>query len=327
MKENYTNKNLHIMQDTFARDVEKGLNAKPKYLNAKYFYDKKGDYLFQQIMELDEYYLTDCEMEILKTYSEHYRYFFQNAESHFSLVELGAGDGFKTKVLLEHLAENQTNFSYLPIDISNNVLKILEAEINKEIPKLKVEPYAGDYFNALDTLNKQEAGRKVLLFLGSTIGNFKYEDALSFLKKLNKRMNREDLLLIGFDLKKDPTIILNAYNDKKGITKAFNLNLLERINNELEGNFNLEDFYHYPTYNPGNGEAQSYLISKKEQKVTIRALEQSFHFHKGEPIFMEISKKYDPETINMLAEETGFEVTKFFFDQKKYFTNSLWVKR
>jgi len=318
--------NPDTMQNTFVNDVEKGLNAKPKYLDSKYFYDEKGDYLFQKIMELDEYYLTDCELEILKTHCEHYRRFFQNAESHFSLVELGAGDGYKTKVLLEHLTENQTNFSYLPIDISNNVLKILEAKINRDIPKLKIDPYTGDYFNALDNINEQEAGRKVLLFLGSTIGNFKYEDAIKFLKELNQRMNREDMLLIGFDLKKDPITILNAYNDNKGITKAFNLNLLERINNELGGNFNLADFYHYPTYNPVNGEAQSYLISQKEQKVMIRALDQSFLFEEGEPIFMEISKKYDPETINTLAEEAGFDVKENFFDQKEYFTNSLWKK-
>ena len=184
----------------------------------------------------------------------------------------------------------------------------------------------GDYFNALDDLNKQEKGRKVLLFLGSTIGNFIYKDALRFLKELNQQMNQEDLLLIGFDLKKDPTIILNAYNDQKGITEAFNLNLLERINNELDGNFNLGDFYHYPTYNPNNGEAQSYLISKKEQKIAIKALDQTFHFEEGESIFMEISKKYDTETINKLAEEAGFEVKENFFDQKRYFTNSLWKK-
>lgn len=315
------------MQNTFAIDVEKGLSANPKYLTSKYFYDEKGDRLFQKIMELDEYYLTDSELEILKNHCEHYRVFFQNAESHFSLVELGAGDGFKTKVLLQHFSENQTNFSYFPIDISNNVLEILQTQINKEIPELKVDPYAGDYFNALDNLNKQEAGRKVLLFLGSTIGNFVYEDAIKFLKELKHRMNREDLLLIGFDLKKDPTVILNAYNDKKGITAAFNLNLLERINQELDGDFNLRDFYHYPTYNPISGEAQSYLISKKEQQITIGKLKRTFHFQKGEPVFMEISKKYDVETINTLAEEAGFEVKKYFFDNMKYFTNSLWKKR
>ena len=314
------------MQHTFAKDVEKGLSAKPKYLDSKYFYDEKGDFLFQKIMDLDEYYLTDCELEILKNHCKHYRRFFQNGESHFSLVELGAGDGYKTKVLLEHLAENQTNFSYLPIDISNNVLNILKTKINKALPNLRVEPYTGDYFNALNNLNKQEAGRKVLLFLGSTIGNFMYKDALTFLKELNQQMNQEDLLLIGFDLKKDPAIILNAYNDQKGITEAFNLNLLERINNELDGNFNLGDFYHYPTYNSNNGEAQSYLISKKEQKIAIKALDQTFHFEEGESIFMEISKKYDTETINKLAEEAGFEVKENLFDQKRYFTNSLWKK-
>lgn len=315
------------MDNQFSRDVEKGLNSNPKYLYSKYFYNKRGDHLFQKIMALDEYYLTDCELGILKGHCEHYRSFFQNEKSHFSLVELGAGDGFKTRVLLRHFAENQTNFSYFPVDISNNVLKILKTQIKREIPELKVLPYAGDYFHALDHLNKELAGRKVLLFLGSTIGNFTYKDALKFLKELFKRMNSEDMLLIGFDLKKDPTVILNAYNDQKGITEAFNLNLLERINHELDGEFDLKNFYHYPTYNPISGEAQSFLISRKAQQVTIGKLKQTFHFQEGEPIYMEISKKYDLESINMLAEDTGFEVKKFFFDQKKYFTNSLWKKQ
>lgn len=315
------------MDTKFAKDVEKGLNKTPKSLDSKYFYNEEGDQLFQKIMELDEYYLTDCEFEILKKHAETYRNLFQDSENHFSLVELGAGDGLKTKVLLQHFTEKQTNFSYLPIDISSNVLNILQKQVKKEIPKLEVEPYPGDYFNALDRMNTAEQDKKVLLFLGSTIGNFEYKDAVKFLSELNSQMNEKDLLLIGFDLKKDPHIILNAYNDPKGVTAAFNLNLLERINHELDGEFDLNQFYHYPTYNPVTGEAKSYLISKKEQIVNIGKLAQQFHFLKGEPIFMEISKKYDLQSIKLLAEESGFSIKKNFFDSKLYFANSLWQRK
>ena len=315
------------MNRKFAKDVEKGLHSIPKYLESKYFYNEAGDQLFQKIMELEEYYPTQCETEILVNHKELCRNFFQNSDSHFSLVELGAGDGLKTKILLHHFDQHQTNFSYLPIDISQNVLNILKSQVQKEIPGLRINPYHGDYFKALDQLNNREPGRKVILFLGSTIGNFVYDDAVTFLNELNKRMKEDDLLLIGFDLKKDPQVILNAYNDNKGITAAFNLNLLKRINHELGGDFKTEWFYHYPTYNPTTGEAQSYLVSKVDQTVHISALNQSFEFHIGEPIFMEVSKKYDLKTIEMLAEASHFTIEKYFFDNKKYFTNALWKKK
>jgi dimethylhistidine N-methyltransferase len=315
------------MDTNFAKDVEKGFNGNPKYLDSKYFYNEKGDQLFRQIMQLDEYYLTDCEFEILKENAELYRTLFLDSETHFSLVELGAGDGLKTKVLLQHFTDKQTRFSYLPIDISNNVLNILKNQVNKEIPELEVEPYPGDYFNALGRMSTGEQDRKVILFLGSTIGNFKYEEAVHFLKELNSQMTTKDLLLIGFDLKKDPNVILKAYNDKKGITAAFNLNLLERINQELDGEFDIEQFYHYPNYDPATGEAKSYLVSKKEQIINVGKLGQRFHFLKGEPIFMEISKKYDLQSIKLLAEESNFTMKNNFFDSKLYFANSLWQKK
>jgi dimethylhistidine N-methyltransferase len=315
------------MNTNFAKDVEKGLDSNPKSLDSKYFYNELGDQLFQQIMELDEYYLTDCEYEILRNNRETYRTLFQESENHYSLVELGAGDGLKTRVLLQHFTEKQSNFSYLPIDISSNVLNILQKKVNKEIPELEIEPHPGDYFNALDQMNAREQERKVILFLGSTIGNFVYKEAVGFLKELNTQMNSKDLLLIGFDLKKDPNTILNAYNDKKGITAAFNLNLLQRINEELDGNFDLKKFYHYPTYNPISGEAHSFLISKANQEVRIEGINRTFQFTEGEPIFMEISKKYDLQSIEGLAEESGFSIKKNFFDSKFYFTNSLWQKK
>lgn len=316
-----------IMNQAFAEDVNKGLSSKNKYLESKYFYDDKGDQLFQKIMGLSEYYLTDCEFEILFENRDVYREYFQNTRTSFSLIELGAGDGLKTKILLRHFYQHNTDFTYLPIDISGNVLSLLQKDLRDELPGLHMQTFQGDYFDALKNLNATNSNRKVILFLGSTIGNFAHEQAIDFLQKLNENMNPDDQLLIGFDLKKDPRIILRAYDDEDGVTRAFNLNLLERINRELGGEFNTDNFYHYPTYDPVTGETKSFLISKRAQDVYIRGLQKNFHFHMGEPIFMEISQKYDLENIRNLASKTGFKIEDNFFDTRKFYTNSLWIKK
>ncbi len=315
------------MKENFAKDVEKGLSANPKYLMSKYFYDEKGDELFQEIMGLSEYYLTDCEFEILNIYKNKFLQIFQNSNTPFLLTELGAGDGLKTKILLRHFQKVQANFTYLPIDISDNVLNLLESGVEKELPGLKIKKYAGEYFDALDRIHNNESGRKVILFLGSTIGNFHYDNAIKFLNDLNKRMKSADQLIIGFDLKKDPRIILRAYNDSSGVTAKFNLNLLRRINNELDGNFVLDNFYHYPVYHPLTGEAQSYLVSKISQEVKIDKLNKSFEFKMGEPVFMEVSQKYDTGMIEDLARRSGFEVKENIYDSRHYFVDSVWEKK
>ncbi|MFW6095192.1 MAG: L-histidine N(alpha)-methyltransferase, partial [Bacteroidota bacterium] len=285
----------------FAKDVAKGLASHPKYLLSKYFYDERGDKLFQQIMNLEEYYLTDCEEEIINNYKGELSDIFQDSGKPFQLIELGAGDAFKTQILLRYLNKENINFTYIPIDISQHVLTVLESSLSVNFPELDVRPLQGEYFHALEKLNSLEQKRKVMLFLGSTIGNFSYDEALSFLKKLNRRMHKNELVFIGFDLKKDPRVILNAYNDSYGITAEFNINLLRRINNELGGDFILENFYHYPVYEPSKGEAKSYLVSKQKQTVYIKNLNQSFRFEKGEPVYMEISKKYTLQEIDKLA--------------------------
>jgi len=315
------------MIDAFAQDVLQGLSSNPKFLDSKYFYDSEGDKLFQKIMGLSEYYLTDCEFEILHNYRNPLLNAFAYPDNSFLLVELGAGDGLKTKLLLRHFHSVEANFAYLPIDISGYVLNVLRHELSRDLPGLEVRSYQGDYFEALDQLNQKEQGRKVLMFLGSSIGNFNQYDAPSFLKELNKRMNTEDQLIIGFDLKKDPHIILRAYNDDSGITARFNLNLLHRINKELDGEFALENFYHYPIYNPLTGETRSFLISKMAQNVRIGYLNEVFEFKMGEPISMEISQKYDQKMIRDLAQEAGFTVEENFFDNKKFFVDSLWKKQ
>ncbi|MEQ9167590.1 MAG: L-histidine N(alpha)-methyltransferase, partial [Fulvivirga sp.] len=225
----------------FATDVIEGLSSNPKRLPSKYFYDHKGDALFQQIMALDEYYLTRTEYTILDLYKAQILAHFQPDSKAFNLIEFGAGDGYKTKVLLRHFINKNADFRYMPIDISGNVLEQLETSLKAELPALNVTPVCNHYFKALEEL-KEEKERNVILFLGSNIGNFTEEQADSFLKGLYDALKPDDILFIGFDLKKDPKVILDAYNDKQGVTAAFNFNLLDRINNEMGGNFNTSQF-------------------------------------------------------------------------------------
>lgn len=306
----------------FARDVLEGLSRTPKKLSSKYFYDERGDKLFQQIMRMPEYYLTDCELEIFESRKE--AILQAIGIDHFQLLELGAGDGMKTKVLLRYFLERGVDFQYQPVDISRNVLLELEESLKAELPGLRVKSLQGDYFEVLHELHGGSGKPKVVLFLGANIGNYTLEEARSFLTAIQAELNPGDRLLIGFDLKKDPDTILNAYNDPAGITAAFNLNLLRRMNRELGANFELKDFKHWEAYNPITGETKSYLVSLKDQHVFINKLNRSFHFEAWEAIDVELSKKYSLSELESLAAQAGFTVQEHFFDEKRYFVDSLW---
>jgi L-histidine Nalpha-methyltransferase len=308
----------------FANDILEGLLSEPKFLQSKYFYDEQGSKLFQAIMHMPEYYLTDCELEIIEAHKQGIFETISNQANTFELIELGAGDGLKTKVLIKHLYETKADFRYIPIDISATALIKLEKEINILFPELHVSGQIGDYFHLLEEMSHKSSTRKVLMFLGSNIGNIEHEESLAFLGKLRAVMNRRDLLLIGFDLKKDPGIIKKAYNDPHGITAAFNLNLLQRINNELQADFNLAQFRHTEYYDPATGTAKSYLISLCEQQVHLAALGKTINFEKNESIYMEMSQKYDLEMIRELAENSGFEIVRNFTDNRQFFTDSIW---
>jgi len=308
----------------FANDVLKGLSANPKHLLSKYFYDERGSELFKKIMHMPEYYLTDCEMEIIKTHKQSIFETISDKIKSFELIELGAGDGMKTKVLLKHLFESKADFKYVPIDISETAVENLELEIKALFPELEVSGQIGDYFHLLEEMSRKNCTRKVLMFLGSNIGNMDHEQSLDFLGKLHAVMHRNDLLLIGFDLKKDPDIIKKAYNDPHGITEAFNLNLLQRINNELQADFKLAQFRHTEYYDPATGAAKSYLISLSEQQVHLAALGKTFDFQKDERIYMEMSQKYDLELIRELAENSGFEIVRNYTDNRQFFIDSIW---
>ncbi|MGH7784653.1 MAG: L-histidine N(alpha)-methyltransferase, partial [Candidatus Binatia bacterium] len=182
----------------------------------------------------------------------------------------------------------------------------------------------GDYFEILDSLKNRDGRRKVLLFLGSNIGNFSRTQAVDFFRRLRGVMNGDDRLFIGFDMQKDPRVIVRAYDDQAGITSRFNLNLLRRINTELGADFNLDQFSHYAQYRPVECAARSFLISREKQTVNIRALNRSFDFEQWEPIFMEISQKYTAAMIEELALASGFVIEKEFLDKENFYCDSLW---
>ena len=307
----------------FAEDVFLGLSHRPKWLSSKYFYDEAGDKIFQEIMHMESYYLTRSELDI---FERHKADILKDlvAGGPFRMIELGAGDGLKTRVLLRYFMAQGVDFEYAPCDISGHVLEQLEQELSKELPDLPINLLEGDYFHALKDNALSSSKRSVVLFLGSNIGNFSHTSAVDFLKHLRDNMKEGDVLLTGFDLKKDPNVILKAYNDPDGITARFNHNLLNRINKELGADFDASNFKHHPIYDPVSGECRSYLLSKKDQDVFIKALDHEFHFRRWEPIFMEISKKYDRDEIRELAFETGFKILGSYMDQYEYFLDSIW---
>lgn len=315
------------VESTFARDVRTGLTSFPKFLSSRYFYDEKGDKLFQDIMNMPEYYLTRKEYEILNSSREEITRLFFEETSGIDLIELGAGDGKKTKILLRHMSEKGLDFTYIPIDISQNALDLLENSICEELPGVQVQSMQGTYFEVLEQLGQYNDRRKVLLFLGSNIGNLLHENAVDFLSQIRELMNENDLLFIGFDQKKNPQTILNAYNDAQGITAEFNKNLLRRINQELDGDFNTDTFLHWEVYDPESGTAKSYLVSKLEQTVNLNTLDLKVHFKAWETIHTEISQKYDDEVVTWLAGKAGLQIEHVFSDSEKYFKDYLFRTR
>ncbi len=313
----------------FAADVLEGLTAQPKFLSSKYFYNAEGDAIFQEIMAMPEYYLTKSEYEIFTNSKAEMLNYFSHKKEKFHLIEFGAGDGFKTKVLLKQFWEQKANCCYLPLDISPNIIEKLTSDLNSSFPGLEVKGISDDYFNTLEHLDKYVPNnpeiRKVVFFLGANIGNYSKAASVDFLMRVRRYLSPGDQLIIGMDLRKEPSVIHQAYCDKGGITQAFNLNLLKRINTELGADFDISKFQFYPIYNPQEGTIKSYLVSTQKQEVTIKALEKTITFEAWEAIFTERSHKFLLSEIEQLAEETGFKVVHNFFDCRHYFTDSLWT--
>jgi len=308
--------------DNFLKEVLQDLGAKPKSLRSKYFYDDIGDDLFQQIMHCPEYYPTRCEAEILRSKADVIASTLRNGFEQFDLIELGAGDATKTSYILQEFVRNQVNMTYMPVDISTSMIEYLSTSLPERIPGLKVQALNGEYFEMVDEANRRSANHKAVLFLGGNLGNMPPEEALEFCKRLASSLQKGDLVLIGFDLKKNPKVIRSAYDDAGGLTKAFNLNLLSRINRELGGNFDITQFEHYASYDPSSGACKSFLVSLTAQEVNISG--HTIQFDEDEYIHMEISQKYSIEEINAMASAAGFEPVERFFDSNHWFLDTVW---
>ena len=307
----------------FYNDVIKGLKSNPKRLQSKYFYDANGDKIFQELMNCEEYYPTNCELEIFSKKTAELAQSIAGDGGPFDLIELGAGDAMKSTYLLRYLMDQGVDFTYMPIDISDNVISYLNNTLPQTLPGIKITGLNGEYFDMLKEAERLSTRRKVVMFLGSNVGNMPVTEAIGFIKELNKHLSSGDMLLIGIDLKKSPKTVLAAYNDKEGITRRFNLNLLTRINRELDADFDVEQFDHYATYDPETGACKSYLVSNEAQTVHIG--NEAIRFEKDEYIFMEISQKFTIAETEQMAHEASFTPVRELFDSKKWFMDAVWL--
>ena len=303
-----------------AEDVRRGLSSKPKRFLPKYFYDQLGSQLFEAICLLPEYYLTRAENEILELYADE---IVSSVEGDTTLIEMGSGSASKTRLIIEALLRKQSELLFIPVDISASALDSSSRILLQSYPQLKIEAYAADYFAGLAELEKQQRTRTLALFLGSNVSNFDPDEALKFLHALRQVLRSGDALLLGADLKKERRVLEAAYNDALGVTAAFNLNVLARINRELGGNFDLTAFKHRAFYNEAAGRIEIYIESRRVQTVSINQLEMEVEFGEGEQIHTENSHKYDLSDIGKLASETGFTRARTWLDSGERFSSNL----
>ena len=303
-----------------AEDVRRGLATQPKRFLPKYFYDQLGSQLFEAICLLPEYYLTRAENEILERYADE---IVTSVAGDITLIEMGSGSASKTRLLIEALLRKQAELLFIPVDISASALDSSSRILLQSYPQLRIEAFAADYFAGLAELSREQRGRTLALFLGSNISNFDPDEALKFLRALRQVLRAGDALLLGADLKKDKSVLEAAYNDALGVTAAFNLNVLARINRELGGNFDLRAFQHRAFYNETVGRVEIYIESTREQTVAIGQLGMEVQFAAGEQIHTENSYKYDLNDIARLASETGFIQGRTWLDSQERFSSNL----
>src|SRR6476660_9108311 len=282
-----------ILVSPIAEDVLRGLTARPRDLPPKLFYDATGSHLFEQITETPEYYPTRTERAILRDFAGE---MVQQAGNNLTLVELGAGSASKTQVLIEALLRRQLRADFYPVDVSSSALQGALATFNGHFPRLRVSPIVADYTHHLPDL-RLLPGRKLVLFLGSTIGNFEPDEAEAFLKSIRRSLQPGDALLIGFDLIKDADVLDAAYNDAQGVTAAFNKNVLARINRELGGSFDLDSFEHVAFWNRKKSRIEMHLAGTYEQTVWVQVLCRGYHFYYDDPTPTENSYKFNERSI------------------------------
>lgn len=309
----------------FASDVRRGLTSDPKTLPPKYFYDDMGSLLFEAICLLPEYYVTRAEHAILTNHCDD---IVEALTSPVRVVELGSGNAGKTRILIDTILKRQPSLEYVPIDISESALENSSRELLKKFPRLQITAFAADYASALSSLATRAAPgdmRTLVLFLGGTVGNLDPTAARALMGKMRRMLEEGDCLLLGTDMKKPHDVLTAAYDDAQGVTSAFNLNMLTRINRELGGEFDLRRFRHKARYNKACGRIEMHLASTIQQSVPIRSLGLEVHFRRGETIHTENSYKFDAAEIRLLAEESGFKSVRTWYDADGFFGLSLLV--
>jgi len=298
---------------TFLHDVQRGLSQSPKTLPCKYLYDERGSQLFEDITELDDYYPTRADLEATTANIEA---IVEHIGPGARLVELGSGSSTKTRVLLDHLEDL---VAYIPVEISADALDESVQSLRASYPHLEVLPLCADYTHPLDLPSPSRAFRRTVVYYpGSTIGNFHPPDAIAFLRRIRRATVPDGGLLIGVDLKKDKAILERAYNDSAGVTAAFNLNLLSRIERELPAEVDLEGFHHEARYDEQLGRIEMHLVSDAKQEIRIG--DETFHLEPGETIRTEESYKYGRQDFARIADEAGFDVTAFWMDRSSRFS-------
>ncbi len=308
------------LRSKFARDVRDGLAASPKRLPCCYFYDEEGSRLFEAICELPEYYLPRAEREILH---EHAAAVAAQFPERPTLVELGSGSAVKTRILIEALLCRHGRLEYMPIDISRSALVESAAALLRDYPALTIHAVAGDYHEELQHLDVSSGRPKLILWLGSSIGNLDRSEAAAFLRGVRDSLSSDDRLLVGIDLRKDRAVLEPAYDDAQGVTARFNLNILARINRELGGRFDLETFRHRAVYEEEAGRIEMYLVSTRAQPVRIDDLQLMVPFSAGEAIHTENSYKYSTAEIGALASAARLRVHGQWFDSSERFSENL----
>ncbi len=302
-----------------ASAVLAGLSAKRKHLPPWLFYDADGSRLFEEITRLPEYYLTAREHAIFSRHAAEMIAAAAGVEAlPLSVVELGAGSASKTLVLLRALIASQGRATYLPVDVSESALEWAAKNVRAALPTIEVQPICAEITQE-KLLDLPEEGRRLALYIGSSIGNFDPEEAIELLQWLRSQLQPADALLLGTDMVKDTAPLLAAYNDKAGVTVAFNKNILTRINRELGANFALDDFEHRAVWNAEASRMEMHLDSRRSQTVHIASLDRSFQFKRGESIHTESSYKFTPEAVEEILLKSGFTLEQSWYDADRWF--------
>ena len=307
------------IEKSFAEEISFSLNQNSKFINPKFFYDKKGSELFESICLLPEYYPTRTEISILKKLKHDLPSYL---DKNINLVELGSGTSVKTRLILDIFTKLQPKTEYFPIDISE-ILTESSEQLLKDYDTLHITGIIDTYEGGLEFLKSYDNKKNLILFLGSSFGNFTPDDGKLFLEKIFVTMKSGDLFLIGLDLVKDKNILESAYDDSQDVTAKFNLNVLSRINDELDADFDINNFSHYSIYNENDQRIEMNLKSLVSQSVIIGKSNLPLNLDKGELIHTEYSHKYHISQIKKLLSDVGFEFKNMWLDDEKHFSLTL----